>query len=304
MISRQASSQLTYTRSLESLYVQRIRDILVPILGEDGVRAQVVADVDFTMVETTTESYQPDNRAVRSEEISRKRPAVAVLRVYRVHSVTSHQQGGTTGTVAVLKKLPHSVNSSSRATRNYELDHSVSHSRTAPGDVRRLSVAVVVDYSEQAREDGTLERVPLGEEEMARITALVKDAVGYDAERNDSVNVSNISFKVIEEMEPVPEAPVWEQAWLWDVGKKVTGWLDGVAAGIWCSETGHCEVWLLIHRHSRCLATGDAQLISRHWRRTSSVSVVNRLLLNCRKNSSLPWPGNWLQKTRNRGRKC
>jgi flagellar M-ring protein FliF len=60
---------------------------------------------------------------------------------------------------------------------------------------------------------------------MARITALVKDAVGYDVKRNDSVNVSNISFKVIEEMEPVPEAPVWQQAWLWDAGKKVLGGL-------------------------------------------------------------------------------
>jgi flagellar M-ring protein FliF len=91
--------------------------------------------------------------------------------------------------------------------------------------VQRLSVAVVVDYREQAGKDGTLERIPLGDEEMARITALVKDAVGFDAERNDSVNVSNISFRVIEEMEPVPEAPFWEQAWLWDAGKTLLGGL-------------------------------------------------------------------------------
>jgi flagellar M-ring protein FliF len=82
---------------------------------------------------------------------------------------------------------------------------------------------VVVDYREQARDDGTLERVPLGKEEMARITALVKDAVGFDAKRSDSVNVSNISFRIIEELEPAPETPVWQQAWIWDAGKKVLG---------------------------------------------------------------------------------
>ena len=220
-----SSSQLAYTRSLESLYAQRIKDILVPILGEDGVRAQVVADIDFTTVETTTESYQPDNRAVRSEEIIEEK--TSGMGVSGVPGALSNQppQGGTTGVVESTGEAAAPVNSSSHATRNYEMDHSVSHSRTAPGDVQRLSVAVVVDYSERAREDGSLERVPLGEEEMTRITALVKDAVGYDAERNDSVNVSNISFKVMEEMEPLPAVPVWQQAWLWDVGKKGLGGL-------------------------------------------------------------------------------
>ena len=218
-----SSSQLTYTRSLESLYGQRIRDILAPILGADGIRAQVVADIDFTTVETTTENYQPDNRAVRSEEIIEEK--TSGHGAAGVPGALSNQppRAGTTGTVGTEENIATSVNSSSRAMRNYEMDHSISHSRTAPGEVQRLSVAVVVDYRKQTKEDGSVEHVPLGEEEMTRITALVKDAVGYDAERNDSVNVSNISFQVIEEMEPVPEVPVWQQAWLWDVGKKVLG---------------------------------------------------------------------------------
>jgi len=176
-------------------------------------------------VETTTESYQPDNRAVRSEEITEEKTSGSG--VSGVPGALSNQPpaAGTTGKVKGTVETGAAVNSSSHSTRNYELDHSVSHSRTAPGEVQRLSVAVVVDYNEQPGEDGTLERVPLAEDEMARITALVKDAVGYDAERNDSVNVSNISFKVIEEMEPAPEAPVWEQAWLWDIGKKGLGGL-------------------------------------------------------------------------------
>lgn len=220
-----SSSQLAYTRSLESLYVQRIKDIIVPVVGEAGVRAQVVADVNFTMVETTTEKYQPDNRAVRSEETFQEKTSGAGVSGVPGALSNKPPTAGTTSVQESSEETGIPVNSSSRATRNYELDHSVSHSRTAPGDVKRLSVAVVVDYSEQLREDGTLERVPLGEEEMTRITALVKDAVGFDAERNDSVNVTNISFKSIEEVEPAPEEPFWQQAWLWDAGKKLLGGL-------------------------------------------------------------------------------
>jgi flagellar M-ring protein FliF len=220
-----SSSQLAYTRSLESLYVQRIKDILVPVLGEDAVRAQVVADVDFTMVETTTESYQPDNRAIRSEDVHQEKTtgngAAGVPGALSNQPPTT----GTTNSIEITEATEAPVNSVSRATRNYEIDRSISHSRTSPGQVKHLSVAVVVDYREQAGEDGVVERVPLSEDEMARIRALVKDAVGYDAERNDSVNVTNITFTAMEEIEPLPEAPVWEQAWLWDAGKKVLGGL-------------------------------------------------------------------------------
>ena len=224
-----SSSQLAYTRSLETLYVQRIKDILVPILGEEGVRAQVVADVDFTMVETTTESYQPDNRAIRSEETldeqTSGRGAAGVPGALSNQPPVAGRTGGKAGKVDSTESTAAPVNSVRRATRNYEIDRSISHSRTAPGEVQHLSVAVVVDYREQLGEDGTQERLPLSEEEMARITALVKDAVGYNAERNDSVNVTNMTFTVIDEMEPVPEAPVWQQAWLWDAGKKALGGL-------------------------------------------------------------------------------
>ena len=220
-----SSSQLAYTRSLESLYIQRIKDMLVPIMGDGGVRAQVVANVDFTMVETTTESYKPDNKAIRSEETFSEKSGGAG--VAGIPGALSNQPpaGGTTGDEEAVDTEAVTVNSSSRSTRNYELDHSVSHTRTAPGTVQRLSVAVVVDYREQTNEEGTVERVPVAGEEMERITALVKDAVGFDAKRNDTVNVSNISFKTMEEMEPLPGPAIWEQPWVWDIGKQVLGGL-------------------------------------------------------------------------------
>ena len=115
------------------------------------------------------------------------------------------------------------INSTRRATRNYELDHSISHSRSAPGSVKRLSVAVVVDYKTVTDEAGKQQRLPRDAEEMERITALVKEAVGFSEARNDSVNVTNISFVEAAELEPLPEIPLWQQPWVAGLVKQAVG---------------------------------------------------------------------------------
>jgi flagellar M-ring protein FliF len=89
--------------------------------------------------------------------------------------------------------------------------------------VKRLSVAVVVDYQTRVNEAGTTERVQRDAVEMERITALVKEAVGFDEQRNDSVNVTNISFMEAAEMEPVPGIPLWQQPWVMDLVKQLVG---------------------------------------------------------------------------------
>lgn len=218
-----SSNQLAYSRRLEEGYIKRIRDILVPIVGEEGVQAQVVADLDFTVVESTTESFEPDSKVVRSEETFQEESIDGGVMGVPGALTNKPPKGGTVEVSDVEEEATRPLNSTRRATRNYEMDHSVSHTRTAPGGLQRLSAAVVVDYREQLNAEGKLERVPLGEEEMARITALVKDAIGFNAERNDSVNVTNVSFKAVEEMEPAPAAPVWQQPWIWDVAKQALG---------------------------------------------------------------------------------
>jgi flagellar M-ring protein FliF len=218
-----SSNQLAYSRRLEEGYIKRIRDILVPIVGEEGVQAQVVADLDFTVVESTTESFEPDSKVVRSEETFQEESIDGGVMGVPGALTNKPPKGGTVDVSDVEEEVTRPLNSTRRATRNYEMDHSVSHTRTAPGGLQRLSAAVVVDYREQLNAEGKLERVPLGEEEMARITALVKDAIGFNAERNDSVNVTNVSFKAVEEMEPAPAAPVWQQPWIWDVAKQALG---------------------------------------------------------------------------------
>lgn len=216
--------QLTYTRKLETDLIKRIEDILMPIIGENGVRAQVNAELDFTVVESTTESYQPDNRAVRSEEVYEESSTGNGVAGVPGALVNQPPPAGTT-TPGAEEDAPASPrNNSSRATRNYEIDRSVSHTRTAPGELQQLSVAVLVDYRTEAAEDGTTQRVPLSEEEMQRVEELVREAVGFNEERGDSIRVTNIPFKEVDEVvEAAPPTPIWQQPWVGSVVKQVLG---------------------------------------------------------------------------------
>ncbi|TVP92786.1 MAG: flagellar basal body M-ring protein FliF [Thioalkalivibrio sp.] len=217
-----SGQQLDFTRRLEEGYVRRIMDLISPIVGSDAIRAQVAADVDFSRVERTTEAYDPERSAVRSEQISEdERRDRAMMGVPGALANQPPEVGviGEFGEAEGGQGQPGSV--SRRSVRNFELDRTVSHIREAPGNVRRLSVAVVVDHQERPNAEGAVERGPLSEEEIARITTLVREAVGFDAERGDSVNVINASFRPVEIPEPLPEAPLWQEPWVMDLTKTV-----------------------------------------------------------------------------------
>ncbi|MBQ0743358.1 MAG: flagellar basal body M-ring protein FliF, partial [Pseudomonas sp.] len=111
-----------------------------------------------------------------------------------------------------------------QATRNYELDRQISYTRQQQGRLRRLSVAVVVDNPVTVNaETGESTSEPLTEADIAQLTRLVQDAVGFDASRGDSVSVINSPFVAVAEMEPLPEIPFWSEAWFWDLAKQVLG---------------------------------------------------------------------------------
>jgi len=212
--------QFRFTQQLENSYTKRITEILTPILGIGSVNAQVVADVDYTIVEKTSETYAPET-TIRSEQLEEE--------------LTSGRQtsAGVPGTLAnqppvettvsdepgAEKEKSKTERSSKREVRNYELDKTISHIREVPGTLKKLSVAVVVDYIEKENDQGELERAPLSETRMAEITLLVKEAVGFNEERGDSLNVLNASFVAPPEMEPMPEASLMEQAWVWRAAK-------------------------------------------------------------------------------------
>lgn len=214
-----SAEQFGFVRSVEQDYSQRIVALLAPIVGVDSVRAQVTADIDFTSVEKTSEVYNPDNASVRSEQISEEQSSSSGSGS-GVPGALSNQPppAGAVGQSAEAAPVP--VRTSKQATKNYELDRTISHINEMPGAIKRLSVAVVLDYRDQTDDAGKVERVPLADDEIQRFTTLVQEAVGFDAERGDRINIVNASFLAAPEIEPIPESPLWQQPWVLNVGKQ------------------------------------------------------------------------------------
>jgi flagellar M-ring protein FliF len=224
-----STTQFEYTRKVEGHYRDRIESLLAPIVGRDKVRAQVTAEVDFTVTEQTQERYNPDQPALRSEQLNEEQRRG--LGVGGVPGALSNQPpaageapetaGG--GTENAAGGAADTMNSSRQSTRNYELDRVISHTRMSPATLRRLSVAVVVDDIAVTDEAGNVtvrERTP---EEIERLATLVRDAVGFDARRGDSVRVMNSSFLSPEPIADLPEVPIWEQGWFLDLIKQGGG---------------------------------------------------------------------------------
>lgn len=226
-----SDTQLEYTQKLEQRYIRRIEDILAPIVGLDGVRAQVVAEVDFTVSEQTHESYNPDLTVLRSEQIQEEERRGFSGPLGVPGALTNQPPGG--GVAREVESIGTSgiggesqtTNSSKNSTRNFELDRTISHTRLAPGSVRQLSVAVLVDERRNLDDEGNVQSVPLSEAEMTRINALIMDAIGFNKARGDSLNVVNAPFMAPPVEEAIPGLPIWEQAWVWNVAKQVLGGL-------------------------------------------------------------------------------
>lgn len=235
------SGQFEYNRKLEESYIRRIEEILTPIVGAGGVRAQVTADLDFSVTEQTQEKFNPEQPALRSEQVAQDQNVPGGATTGGIPGALSNQPPGASSVPETAAAKPAAtkpaaapaaevsadtaaaqplLNTSSRATRNYELDKVISHTRQPSGAVRRLSVAVVVDERQSVNDKGEVTRAPLAPEELERITGLVKDAVGFDAKRGDSVNVINTAFTLPPAAQELPEPPIYRQPWVWDVAKQ------------------------------------------------------------------------------------
>ena len=235
-----SDSQFKYARRLEESYTKRIEDLLTPLVGQGGVRAQVVADLDFTVTEQTQENYDPQKPSLRSEQTSEDKNSAGGITATGIPGALSNQPPGAGTTVPPAAAKPGTgptvpavagaaasalspENISRQATRNFELDRTISHTRLASGNVKRLSVAVLLDDHQKVADDGTVERKPLTKDELERYTKLIKEAVGFDEHRGDSVNVINAAFQAPPPIAAIPDPPVWKQAWVWDVAKIAAG---------------------------------------------------------------------------------
>ena len=214
--------QLDYTRTVEETLSGRIIKLLAPIVGgQNKVRAQVTAELDFTQQEQTRENYEPDPAAIRSEqevkEINRNDAPGGIpgaLTNQPPRAGLAPEESYDPG------RDPNLKNSKEKKTKNYELDRTVSHIKNAVGNIRRLSVAVVVDDKLTLDAEGQVVRTPLSDEELQGYRRLVTDTVGLDEARGDTLSVVNASF--VQEVEEIVEGPaIWEQPWFWNLVKQV-----------------------------------------------------------------------------------
>ncbi len=230
-----SSAQYDLTRRLDRLYARRISDILAPIVGTSGVRAQVTTSLDYSLINTTSEKYDPNSQVVRSEQTTDNRRwgksvsgAVpgALTNQPPPAGVPATQSANSPAGAATTTNNPNQpplLQEDKSGTRNYEINRTIQHIRQAPGVVKRLSVAVVVDYQTTKDAQGKVVSKALSPQQMTNITNLVKEAVGFNAARGDTVNVINAPFKQATAVPATGSPPIWQQPWVLDLGKQVLG---------------------------------------------------------------------------------
>ncbi len=224
-------SQLKYTQEIEQNAIRRIEAILRPIVGAANVRAQVTAEVDFAKVELTDEKYRPNQEpgsaAIRSQQSSdssqqgsasiggvpgalSNQPPLDPVAPIVAPAANAANPPNQAQPVAEGQTNSGPSNIRKDATINYELDRTIRHMQQDGGGVKRLSVAVVVNYRVQPGKSGELLPQALPPAELEQIKNLVKEAMGYNAERGDSLNVVNSQFATAL-IENGPILPWWRQ---------------------------------------------------------------------------------------------
>ncbi len=250
------ADQLRFVREIEQRTVERILTILNPLVGPGNVHAQATADVDFSRREETSEVYRPNQEpgqaAVRSQQtsdstqrgvgpaqgvpgaLSNQAPPNAQAPITnppqqqpprpgqppQAANAQQQQQQQQTGTQAPAGNL----NERRDATTNYEVDRTISHIKQPTGNLKRMSVAVVVNYVRD--KDGELQALP--PEELNKLTNLVREAMGYSEGRGDSLNLVNSQFN-----DGPPPLPMWRDPEMISLFKTILLWLVGGVLALW-----------------------------------------------------------------------
>ena len=224
-LSARAHKEYEIERQREQEYLEKIDAILIPVLGIGNYTAQADVSMDFTAMEQTQRSYNPDFPAVRSEMI-----------------VEENSVGGGVGGIpgALSNQPPLDSNipeqagagnqptlpgrTAKESTRNYELDTTISHTKKQSGVIRRLSVSVAVDYTQLTGEDGSTTSEPRKQEELLNIRRLLQGGIGFDVTRGDSLEVVSVPFTRVDSG-VMEEVPLWEQPGFLPILKLVVGGL-------------------------------------------------------------------------------
>ncbi len=226
-------NQLKYVKEIEAQYLERVVAILEPVIGKSNFRAQVAAEIDFSHIDQVEESYLPNptpDTAIRSQQTAESNnggptamgvPGALTNQppVPATAPITNPQVGGAGGGGGQNNTY------SRNATINYELDKTVRHTRGTPGIVKRLSVAVAVNYRQGPEIKGKPgPMVAPTEEEIKRINDLVRDAIGLSQARGDSISVAAANF-VPPEPSLIPDLPIWKDPEMVALGKELGKYL-------------------------------------------------------------------------------
>ncbi|MGV8922439.1 MAG: flagellar basal-body MS-ring/collar protein FliF [Thermomonas sp.] len=222
------AKQFEQQRRQESVYVQRIQQLLEPMTGRGRVSTQVSVDMDFAQTEEARESYGPQGSMVRSEQISESgnlggaaamqaQGGAAAMQAQGVPGAVSNTPGSAAAAApppaAAPAAAPASGTGARTAVRNFEIDRTLTHTRQAPGRIRRVTAAVLVDNlsvgATKAGKKPTLRA--LNAAELARIQTLVQQAIGFDAQRGDVVSVVNAKFAIDAEDSIDAGLPIWQE---------------------------------------------------------------------------------------------
>lgn len=219
------SEQLQYVQQLEQTYSRRILDMLEPMMGKQNVKAQVTAELDFSQTESTTESHKPnqtpDSSAVRSQQTVESTNGASPTPAAGVPGATTNQPPAQPSAPINGAAQPLTANgqagglgsntsaSKRESTINYEVDKTIRVTKGATGVVKRINAAVVVNNQITTDEKGKTVSTPLTDVQLEKMTALVRETVGFNKERGDSVNVVNAPF-ALDKTDTV-DTPLWRQ---------------------------------------------------------------------------------------------
>jgi len=258
------ADQIRYVRDIEQRTVERILTLLNPLLGPGNVHAQATADVDFSQREQTSEVYRPNQEpgqaAVRSEQTSQaseRGPRVAqgvpgaltnqppvnavapLVNPPAANAANATNAATTPDATGAQQTVQTSLPGHERrdATINYEVDRTINHVKQSIGDLKRLSVAVVINH----RPDSDGEMQPLPPEELTKLEQLVREAMGYSERRGDSLKLANSRFTDVDD-----SVPFWRDTEMIDFVKDLIGYLILGLALLW---VWRAVVRPLVRRH-------------------------------------------------------
>lgn len=211
-----SNRQFAYRQQVEKAYEERIERLLSAMVPSGLVRVQVSADMDFSSLQESRESFTPDRSVVRSEQITLNGSDKALPPASGVPGALSNQPpSAVTPPPAKAGEAAATATTGSQAvTRNYEVERVLNYTNTPAGAVRKLSVAVVVDSSSLRDSQGKIVRAGPSQAEMDRMTSVVQGAIGYTVDRGDQVTVVGSNFSAPEPLSKSESAtPIWQESW-------------------------------------------------------------------------------------------